>query len=71
MVLVQFVLLAMIWGSGFLFLEVSVKGLSPAQVVVGRMLVGATTLLIILAVTRQRFPRAVAVWGIWQQWRCC
>ncbi len=61
--LIQFILLALTWGSGFLFLKVALEGLSPVQVVLGRMVVGATALLVMVAVTRQRLPRDAVVWG--------
>lgn len=59
----QFVLLALAWGSSFLFIKVGLEGLSPGQVVLGRMLSGAITLLAIVAVMRQPLPRDRAVWG--------
>ena len=49
-------LLAVIWGCSFLFIKVALEGLSPAQVVLGRMSCGAAVLLVVLAIRRQRFP---------------
>lgn len=62
-VLVQFVLLALTWGASFLFIKIGLEGMSPAQVVLGRLATGAVALLIMVAVTRQRLPRAAAVWA--------
>jgi drug/metabolite transporter (DMT)-like permease len=62
-VLGQFILLALTWGASFLFIKVALEGLSPAQVVLGRVLAGAVALLAVVAVTRQRLPREAAVWG--------
>ena len=62
-VLVQFLLLALVWGASFLFIKVGLQGLSPTQVVLGRLVTGAAALLVISAVTRQRLPRGRAVWG--------
>ncbi|MGO4453329.1 DMT family transporter [Arthrobacter sp. RAF14] len=62
-VLGQFLLLALAWGSSFLFIKIALEGLSPAQVVLGRLLAGAVALLAVTAVTRQRLPRDPAVWG--------
>ena len=62
-VLGQFLLLALAWGASFLFIKVSLVGLSPAQVVLGRMLAGAVALLAVTVVTRQRLPRDPAAWG--------
>ncbi|MDR6867894.1 drug/metabolite transporter (DMT)-like permease [Microbacterium resistens] len=62
-VLVQFVLLAVTWGSSFLFVAVGLTGLSPAQVVLGRLVAGAVTLGLICAIGRRRLPRGIAIWG--------
>jgi drug/metabolite transporter (DMT)-like permease len=62
-VLGQFLVLALTWGASFLFIKVGLEGFSPTQVVLGRMTAGAATLLIVVAVTRQRLPRAAVVWG--------
>ncbi|HEX5565348.1 MAG TPA: DMT family transporter [Streptomyces sp.] len=62
-VLGQFLLLALTWGASFLLIKVGLEGFSPAQVVLGRMLAGAASLLAIVAVTGQRLPRSAAVWG--------
>lgn len=59
----QFVLLASAWGASFLFIKIGLEGLSPTQVVLGRMVTGAAALLLMTAVTRQRLPRDAAVWG--------
>src|SRR4051812_6458669 len=40
----KFGALALMWGSSFLFIRVAVGGLAPAQVALGRLVVGATTL---------------------------
>ncbi|ONK11705.1 DMT family transporter [Streptomyces sp. MP131-18] len=63
MVLGRFLLLAFAWGASFLFIKIGLEGLSPAQVVLGRMVTGAAALLVIVAVTRQRLPRDPVVWG--------
>jgi drug/metabolite transporter (DMT)-like permease len=55
-------LLACIWGSSFLFIKVALEGLAPSQVVLGRLVAGATVLALALAVRRLRFPRGISVW---------
>jgi drug/metabolite transporter (DMT)-like permease len=60
---VQFVLLALTWGASFLFIKIGLDGLSPTQVVLGRLVTGAVALAVISAVTRQRLPRGLAVWA--------
>jgi len=62
-VLGQFLLLALTWGASFLFIKVGLEGLSPAQVVLGRLVTGAAALMVIAAATRQRLPRGVTVWA--------
>lgn len=62
-VLTQFAALSLVWGASFLFIKVGLEGLSPAQVVLGRLLTGAIALLVVAAVTRQRLPRELVVWA--------
>ncbi|EST37711.1 hypothetical protein N566_11465 [Streptomycetaceae bacterium MP113-05] len=62
-VLAQFVLLALAWGSSFLFIKIGLDGLSPLQVVWGRMVLGAGALWLTALVTRRRIPRDPVLWG--------
>ncbi|HWM40324.1 MAG TPA: DMT family transporter [Streptomyces sp.] len=62
-VVAQFGLLALAWGSSFLFIKICLDGLSPVQVVVGRMVFGAVLLGAIMLVTRRRIPRDPSLWG--------
>lgn len=55
--------LALIWGSSFLFIKVGVRELHPLYVTLGRVLAGALTLLVILAITRTRLPRDWRLWA--------
>jgi Permeases of the drug/metabolite transporter (DMT) superfamily len=59
---VQFILLALVWGSSFLFMKIGLGGLSPLQIVLARLALGASTLLIACAVLRVDLPRQLAVW---------
>ena len=59
----QFLLLSAIWGLSFLLIKVGDQGLPPLQVALGRLLFGAATLLVILAVRRDRLPRGAGTWG--------
>jgi drug/metabolite transporter (DMT)-like permease len=59
----QYLALAAIWGSSFLFIKVGIRELPPTYVALGRIGAGALTLLIVLAVTRTRLPRLGRVWG--------
>ncbi|MFF2775262.1 DMT family transporter [Streptomyces sp. NPDC058052] len=58
----QFVALACAWGSSFLFIKVALEGLTPAQVVWGRLVLGALALCGVMAVTRSRIPRDPGLW---------
>jgi len=58
----RFVLLALIWGSAFLLIKVGVGTVSPWWVAAGRIVIGASALLVALVVTGDRLPRG-RVWG--------
>ncbi|WP_199224356.1 DMT family transporter [Serinibacter arcticus] len=53
---VRFVLLALIWGSSFLFMKIAIEGLSPVQVTAGRLTFGAIMLVALMAIGRRRWP---------------
>lgn len=53
----QFAVLPLIWGSSFLFIKVGLDGLSPVQVAWSRSVLGGATLVLIVLITRQRWPR--------------
>ncbi|MFI5776830.1 DMT family transporter [Nocardia sp. NPDC051570] len=57
-------LLALCWGSTFLWIKIALRGLSAVQVTFFRMLIGAAFLaLIVFLIQRKRLPRTPAVWG--------
>ena len=56
-------LLATIWGSSFLLIKFAIEGVSPAQLVLGRLFAGAAVLLVIVTVSGGALPRDRAVWG--------
>ncbi|MEJ3742265.1 DMT family transporter [Actinomycetes bacterium KLBMP 9797] len=58
-----FLLLALIWGASFLFIKVGVRELHPLYLTLGRVGTGALTLLVVLAVTRDRLPRDPRLWA--------
>ncbi|MGH3691646.1 MAG: DMT family transporter [Microbacterium sp.] len=62
-VLVQFLLLALTWGASFLFVAIALDGLSPAQVVLGRLVTGAVALAVISLIGRHRLPPFGKVWA--------
>jgi drug/metabolite transporter (DMT)-like permease len=61
--LAQFVTLAVVWGASFLFIAIGLEGLSPAQVVLGRLGSGAVALAAISLARRQKLPAEPVVWA--------
>ncbi|MGI5146234.1 DMT family transporter [Plantactinospora sp. CA-294935] len=57
-----FFALGAIWGSSFLFIKVGIREMHPVYVTLGRVGAGAVTLLIVLAVLRDRLPRDPMLW---------
>ena len=55
-------LLALIWGSSFLWIKLALRGLSPVEVTLARLVLGAGVLFVVVAVRRQALPRGPAVW---------
>ncbi|QKW05157.1 DMT family transporter [Streptomyces sp. NA04227] len=60
---VRVVVLALLWGSTYLWIELALDALSPVQVTLVRCVLGAATLTVVLLATRQRLPRGRATWG--------
>ncbi|RTL66782.1 MAG: DMT family transporter [Pseudonocardiaceae bacterium] len=60
---VAFVAVALAWGASFLFIKVGLQGLSPGQVVLARLTLGAVTLVAVMLVTRRRWPRGGRTWA--------
>jgi len=58
----QFIALAAIWGSSFLFIKVVARHWPALWVSFGRIGLGAATLLILVAVRRERLPRDRRLW---------
>ena len=60
---IRFLVLALLWGSSFTLIKESLAGLSPAQLVLARLMLGAAVLLSVAAVRRVGLPRGPGVWG--------
>lgn len=60
---VQFAALSLVWGASFLLMKVALDGLSPVQLVVGRLALGSLVLVSVMLATRRRWPRELRVWG--------
>jgi drug/metabolite transporter (DMT)-like permease len=58
----EFLLLSAIWGASFMFIKVELEALDPLEVALARVVFGAATLLVILAIRRERLPRDRIVW---------
>lgn len=52
----SYLLLALIWGGSFAFMKIGLESLTPVGVSLGRIVLGAITLLIISALTRTALP---------------
>jgi drug/metabolite transporter (DMT)-like permease len=61
--LLRLCILAVLWGSGFLFVKLALRGLSPSQLVLGQLAFGAFVLLITLAIRRQSLPHTSREWA--------
>jgi drug/metabolite transporter (DMT)-like permease len=59
----QYGALAVTWGASFLFIKTGLEGLSPGQVVLGRLATGAVTLAVISAARRSRLPGDPVTWA--------
>jgi drug/metabolite transporter (DMT)-like permease len=61
--LARFLVLALLWGSSFTLIKVSLEGLTPAQLVLARLILGAAVLLAVAAVRHVALPRSRIVWA--------
>ena len=59
----RFALLALFWGSTFLFIKIGDEALAPIQVSLARLVIGTTTLLAVLALRGERLPAGWRLWG--------
>jgi drug/metabolite transporter (DMT)-like permease len=56
-------LLALIWGSGFLWIKLADRGLSPVEVTLARLALGAAVLFALVLARREQVPRSARVWA--------
>jgi drug/metabolite transporter (DMT)-like permease len=61
--ILRLALLALLWGSNFLLIKVGVRGLSPVQLTLARLALGAIVLVAFVAARREPLPRTAALWG--------
>ena len=55
-------LLALIWGSGFLWIKLGIRGLSPVEVTLARLVLGSAVLFVVVAVQRGSLPPTPIMW---------
>jgi drug/metabolite transporter (DMT)-like permease len=60
--LARLALLALLWGSSFLWIKLALAGLSPVQLVLGRLVLGAAVLVVAMRLRRLRLPRDRTTW---------
>lgn len=60
---VRIAVLALLWGSGFLWIKLALTGLGPVHLTLVRCALGALTLLVLAFAARQRLPRDRATWA--------
>ena len=62
--LVRLGLLALIWGSSFLWIKLAIRGFSPEEVTLARLALGAAVLFPVTAVRREAMPRSPRLWAL-------
>jgi drug/metabolite transporter (DMT)-like permease len=55
--------LAVLWGSGFLLIKIALEGMSPIQIVLGRLVSAAVVMVAVLAYRKEHLPRRLAPWA--------
>ena len=56
-------LLALIWGSSFLWIMLADRGFPAVEVTFARLALGAAVLFPVVLVRRDEVPRSASVWG--------
>ncbi len=57
------VMLAFLWGSSFTLIKVAIDTVPPATIVLGRLMLGAALLLLLVRVRGIALPTSLALWG--------
>jgi drug/metabolite transporter (DMT)-like permease len=57
-------LLALIWGSAFLWIKLADRGFSPVEVTLARLALGAAVLFAVMLARRDKVPRSLPLWGL-------
>ncbi|MFV2105427.1 DMT family transporter [Micromonospora sp. LOL_015] len=61
--LVRLAMLALLWGSGFLWIKLALRGFTPVQIVLVRLALGALVLIPVALHRGLRFPVDRSTWG--------
>ncbi|HWO61857.1 MAG TPA: DMT family transporter [Umezawaea sp.] len=61
--LIRFGVLALVWGSSFLWIKIALTGLSPVQIAVVRTALGAAVIVALVHARGHRLPRSRKAWG--------
>jgi drug/metabolite transporter (DMT)-like permease len=56
-------LLALIWGSAFLWIKLADRGFSPVEVTLARLALGAAVLFVVVLARREKIPRSAQLWA--------
>src|SRR5262252_1040334 len=56
-------LLALIWGSAFLWIKLAIRGLPPVEVTLARLVLGSAVLFAVVAARRDSLPRSPVIWA--------
>src|ERR1700704_1819990 len=56
-------LLALVWGSAFLWIKLADRGFSPVEVTLARLALGAAVLFAIVVARREAVPRSPQIWA--------
>ncbi|HEY0933270.1 MAG TPA: DMT family transporter [Trebonia sp.] len=59
----RIILLALIWGSAFLWIKLADRGFSPVEVTLARLATGAVVLFAVMLVRRDKIPRSPRLWA--------
>ena len=62
--LAKFILLGLIWGSSFLFIELNLEALPSAGVAFWRTALGTSFLLVVFLVKREHLPKSLKSWAL-------
>jgi drug/metabolite transporter (DMT)-like permease len=52
-----------LWGSGFLLIKIALEGMSPIQIVLGRLVAAAVVMLGVVAYRKEALPRQLTPWA--------